>query len=410
MPDSTAPDPRLAVTIETIRAAAQRLTGRVDRTPMRRSRALSEATGADIWVKYENDQYTAAFKERGALNKLLQLTDQEKKRGVICASAGNHAQALAHHAREQGVPATIVMPRGTPNVKVEQTRSRGAQIVLEGETFDDAFAHAMILRDQRDLVFVHPFNDIEVMIGQGTTALEMLEDAPQLDMLVVPIGGGGLIAGMSVAAKAIKPNIRIIGVEAAMYPSFNAKMRGQTVTAGGQTIAEGIAVKAVGDLPFQIVREMIEDIVLVDESTLERAVALYATAERTVAEGAGAASLAALLAEPERFRGLSCGLVLSGGNIDTRLLASVLERSLVREGRISIIRFIGDDRPGILAAAAQIIGNAGANILQVEHRRMTLDAPAKGVEFDIQIETRDRAHGDDVMVALTAAGFNTRRL
>src|SRR5690606_17273761 len=305
-----APDPRLAVTIDAIRAAAQRLAGRVERTPMRRSRALSEATGADVWVKYENDQYTAAFKERGALNKLLQLTDKEKQRGVIAASAGNHAQALAHHARELGVPTTIVMPRGTPNVKVEQTRARGATIVLEGETFDDAYAHALTLREQRNLVFVHPFNDIEVMIGQGTTALEMLEDAPILDMLVIPIGGGGLIAGMSVAAKAVKPDIRIIGVEATMYPSFNARLRGQSVKSGGQTIAEGIAVKAVGDLPFQVVKDMIEDIVLVDESMLERAVALYATAERTVAEGAGAAALAALIADPARFRGKSCGLVL----------------------------------------------------------------------------------------------------
>ena len=410
MADTTPPDPRLAVTFEAICAAAERLKGRVDRTPMRRSRALSEATGADVWVKYENDQYTAAFKERGALNKLLQLTDKEKKRGVIAASAGNHAQALAHHARELGVPTTIVMPRGTPNVKIEQTRSRGATIVLEGETFDDAFAHAMKLRDERDLVFVHPFNDIEVMIGQGTTAIEMLEDAPDLDMLVVPIGGGGLIAGMSVAAKAIKPDIRIIGVEAAMYPSFNARLKGEAVTKGGQTIAEGIAVKAVGELPFQVVKDMIETIVLVDESMLERAVALYATAERTVAEGAGGAALAALIAEPERFRGKTCGLVLSGGNIDTRLLASVLERSLVREGRISVVRFIGDDRPGILASAARVIGDGGGNILQVEHRRMTLDAPAKGVEFDIQIETRDRAHADEIMAALSAAGFNARRL
>ena len=410
MADQTAPDPRLAVTIDAIRAAAQRLAGRVERTPMRRSRALSEATGADVWVKYENDQYTAAFKERGALNKLLQLTDKEKQRGVIAASAGNHAQALAHHARELGVPTTIVMPRGTPNVKVEQTRARGATIVLEGETFDDAYAHALTLREQRNLVFVHPFNDIEVMIGQGTTALEMLDDAPILDMLVIPIGGGGLIAGMSVAAKAVKPDIRIIGVEATMYPSFNARLRGQSVKSGGQTIAEGIAVKAVGDLPFQVVKDMIEDIVLVDESMLERAVALYATAERTVAEGAGAAALAALIADPARFRGKSCGLVLSGGNIDTRLLASVLERSLVREGRITVVRFIGDDRPGILASVARIIGDGGGNILQVEHRRMTLDAPAKGVEFDIQIETRDRAHADHIMAALSAAGFNAKRL
>ena len=400
----------MTVTFADIEAAAARIKGRLEHTPTHHSRTLSQATGADVWVKYENQHETGAFKERGALNRLLQLTNDEKKRGVIAASAGNHAQAVAHHARELGVPTTIVMPKGTPNVKVEQTRARGASIVLEGETYDDAFAHAMQLRDERNLVFVHPFNDYSVIAGQGTAALEMLADAPEIDTLIVPIGGGGLIAGMGVAAKTLRPDIRIVGVEAAMYPSFTARRRGTNVSAGGQTIAEGIAVKQIGELPFGIANGFIDDIILVDEPSFEQAIALYVSAEKTVAEGAGAASLAALLAAPEKFAGRKCGLVLSGGNIDTRLLASVLERSMVREGRISILRFIGDDRPGILSSVARIIGDLGGNILQVAHHRMTLDAPVKGVEFDIEIETRDMAHTQQIIAALSAGGFAARRL
>jgi len=398
------------VTFADIQAAAQRLAGRIERTPTHHSRTLSQATGADVWVKYENQHETGAFKERGALNRLLQLSAEEKQRGVIAASAGNHAQALAHHARELGVPTTIVMPKATPNVKVEQTRARGARIVLEGDTYDDAYAHALQLRDDRNLVFVHPFNDPGVIAGQGTTGIEIVEDAPEIDTLVVPIGGGGLISGVSIAAKALRPAIRIIGVEAAMYPSFMARRRGEKVVTGGQTIAEGIAVKAIGELPFALADKLIDDIVLIDEPAFERAVALYVSAEKTVAEGAGAASLAALLTAPEKFRGAKCGLVLSGGNIDTRLLASVLERSMVREGRIAILRFIGDDRPGILSTVTRIIGDKGGNILQVAHHRMTLDAPVKGVEFDIEIETRDMAHTREIIDALTSAGYPARCL
>ena len=398
------------VSIEAIRDAARRLEGRIERTPLHHSRNLSNATGADVWVKYENQQLTGAFKERGALNRLLQLTDEENRRGVIAASAGNHAQALAHHAQALGVPTTIVMPRGTPNVKVEQTRSRGARIVLEGDTFDDAYAHALKLRDEQNLVFVHPFDDAGVIAGQGTAALEMLEDEPSLDTLVIPIGGGGLIAGMSTAAKAVKPQIRIIGVEAKMYPSFDARTRSEKCAASGQTIAEGIAVKAVGDLPFKLARPLIDEVILIDEPGFERAIALYVTAEKTVAEGAGAATLAALLAQPEKFKGRKVGLMLSGGNIDVRLLASVLERSLVREGRIAILRFIGDDRPGILATVTRIIGDKGGNILQVEHHRMKLDAPIKGVEFDIEIETRDAQHTAEIIAALKGAGYEARCL
>jgi len=400
-----------AVTIDDIRAAAQRLAGRIERTPTRRSTPLSTAIGAEIWVKYENQQVTGAFKERGALNRLLQLSDTEKTRGVIAASAGNHAQALAHHASALGVPTTIVMPRDTPNVKVERTRARGAMIVLHGDTFDDAYAHAEMLRDQRDLVFVHPFNDAGVIAGQGTAALEMLEDAPDLDTLVIPIGGGGLIAGMAIAAKAIKPAIRIVGVEAALYPSFAAKRNGEPVqVAGGQTIAEGIAVKAVGDIPFGLANALIDELVLVEEGGFERAVALFVSAEKTVAEGAGAATLAALMTQRKKVKGKKIGLLLSGGNIDTRLLASVLERSLVREGRIAVLRFVGDDRPGILAAVTRIIGDRGGNIIQVEHHRMTLDAPIKGVEFDIEIEARDAEHTAEIVQALNDAGYAAQRL
>ena len=400
--------PQPAVTYADILEAAQRIAGRIERTPTHHSRPLSRATGLDLWVKYENQHETGAFKERGALNRVLQLKPDEKARGVIAASAGNHAQALAHHAAAQGVPAVIVMPKATPNVKVEQTRARGAEIVLEGETFDDAFAHAMKLREARNLVFVHPFNDAQIIAGQGTAAIEMLEDAPDLDTLVIPIGGGGLMAGMAIAAKAIKPSISIIGVEAAMYPSFHAEGRGEKVTAHGQTIAEGIAVKQIGPLTYALARDLVEDIILVDEPTFERAIALYISAEKTVAEGAGAAALAAVLTAPERFKGRKTGLVLSGGNIDTRLLASVLERSMVREGRIAILRFVGDDRPGILATVTRIIGDQGGNIIQVAHHRMTLDAPAKGVEFDIEIETRDGAHTREIIAALKAAGYDAR--
>ena len=394
-----------------IEAAAARLQGRIERTPTVRSRTLSEITGVEVWVKFENLQFTSAFKERGALNKLLQMSDAERERGVIAASAGNHAQALACHARNLGVPAVIVMPKGTPFVKIEQTRHWGAEVVLAGDTFDDAYAHACELCAARGLVFVHPFNDIDIMIGQGTAALEMLADAPSIETMVIPIGGGGLISGMATAAKHLKPDIRIVGVEAALYPSFLARRRGDNAPyRGGQTIAEGIAVKQIGELPFVAANALIDDIVLIEEADFERAIALYATVEKTIAEGAGAASLAALLTAPEKFKGQVCGLVLSGGNIDTRVLASVLERSLVREGRIVVLRFIGDDRPGILALVTRIIGDLGGNILQVAHHRRTLDAPIKGVEFDIDVETRDAKHAEDIMEALRAAGYNARRL
>jgi threonine dehydratase len=400
----------MTLAFDDILAARDRLQGHIERTPCRRSRTLSEITGADVWVKFENLQFTAAYKERGALNKLLQLTEAEKKRGVIAASAGNHSQGLAYHAARLGIPVTIVMPRGTPFVKVQQTRAHGAEVVIDGEGYDEASAFAMRLREERDLVFVHPFNDLDVMAGQGTVALEMLEDAPDLEILPVPIGGGGLIAGMATAAKHVKPQIKIVGVEPAMYPSFTARMRGVNAGAasGGATIAEGIAVKQVGDVSYGVARPLVDEVLLIEEPFFERAVALYCNVEKTVTEGAGAASLAALLAFPERFRGKNCGLVITGGNIDTRLLASVLTRELVREQRIVSLRIIGDDRPGLLANVSTIIGQLGANIIEVAHNRLALDVPAKGAEFDLMIETRDAQHTQEIMDALRERGYPPR--
>ena len=397
-----------SVTIDDIRAAAARLKGRIERTPCRLSRTLSRITGSEVHVKFENLQFTAAYKERGALNKLLLMSDSERRRGVIAASAGNHAQALAFHAANLGVPAVIVMPKNTPTVKVEHTRDFGAEVVLFGETYDEAAARADDICRDRQMVFVHPFNDPDVIAGQGTVALEMLEDFPDLEVLCVPIGGGGLLAGMATAARAIRPGIGLYGVEPAMYPSFRARMDGVPARVGGQTIAEGIAVKTVGELTYALIRPLIDEVILVDEPQLEHAVALYANVEKTVAEGAGAAALAALLAYPEPFRGKKTGVVLTGGNIDSRLLASVLTRELVREKRIVSLRIVGDDRPGLLATVSNIIGNAGANIIEVAHNRLALDVPAKGAEFDIMIEARDAQHSQEVVAALAAHGYPPR--
>ncbi len=398
----------MTLSLDDIRAAADRLKGRIERTPCRHSRTLSEITGAEVWVKFENLQFTAAYKERGALNTLLQLSDNERGRGVIAASAGNHSQGLAYHAARLGIPVTIVMPRSTPFVKVQQTRGHGAQVVLEGDNYDEASAVAMRLRDEQDLAFVHPFNDLQVMAGQGTVALEMLEDVPDLEVLPIPIGGGGLIAGCATAAKSLNPGIEVIGVEPAMYPSFTAKMRGVNGASGGATIAEGIAVKQVGELSYAIARPLIDEVLLIEEPHFERAVALYCNVEKTVVEGAGAASLAALLAYPDKFKGKKAGLIVTGGNIDTRLLASVLTRELVRDQRLVSLRIIGDDRPGLLATVSAVIGQMGANIVEVAHNRLALDVPAKGAEFDIMIETRDAQHTQEIMDALREHGYPPR--
>ncbi len=401
----------MTLTLDDIRAAAERLKGRIERTPLRHSRTLSEITGAEVWVKFENLQFTAAYKERGALNTLLQLSDNEARRGVIAASAGNHSQGLAYHAARLGVPVTIVMPKSTPFVKVQQTRAHGAEVVIDGDNYDESAAVAKRICDERELTFVHPFNDLQVMAGQGTVALEMFEDQPDLEILPIPIGGGGLIAGCATAAKSLNPNVKIIGVEPAMYPSFTSKMRGVAMSSsGGATIAEGIAVKQVGELSYSIVRPLIDDMLLIEEPYFERAVALFCNVEKTVVEGAGAAALAALLAYPDKFRGKKVGVIITGGNIDTRLLASVLTRELVREQRLVSLRIIGDDRPGLLATVSAVIGQMGANIVEVAHNRLALDVPAKGAEFDILIETRDAQHTQEIMEVLREKGYPPRAL
>ncbi len=398
----------MTLTLADIQAAAGRIAGHVERTPCRYSRTLSQITGAEVWVKFENQQFTASYKERGALNRLSQLDEDERRRGVIAASAGNHAQGLAYHGERLGIPVTIVMPRGTPDVKVRQTRDFGATIVIEGEGYDAAYETALKLGEERGLMFVSAFDHADIMAGQGTVALEMLEDAPHLEVLPVPIGGGGLISGVATAAKALKPDIQIVGIEPAMYPSFTARMRGLNAPVGGQTIAEGIAVKAVGQLCYGQSRPLIDEVLLIEEPYFERAVALYCNVEKTVTEGAGAASLAALLAYPERFRGKVCGLIITGGNIDPRLLASVLTRELVRAQRLVSLRIVGDDRPGLLATVSATIGDLGGNILEVAHNRLALDVPAKGAEFDIMVETRDAQHTQEIMDALRDRGYPPR--
>jgi len=400
----------MTVTLAHIEAAQRAIAGQVVRTPMLAAPKLSALTGASVRVKYENLQVTNSFKERGALNKLISLKGDERARGVIAMSAGNHAQAVAYHAARLAIPTTIVMPVTTPFVKVEATQAHGAEVVLDGETIADAQLRAEAIARARGLTWVHPYDDPLVIAGQGTIALEMLEEAPDLDMLVIPIGGGGLIAGNAVAARAKKPSIEIIGAEAALYPSFWNALRGANLPLGGPTLAEGIAVKNVGKLTLPIVRDLVADVVLVDEVHLERAVNAYLTLQKTMAEGAGAAGLAAMLVEPERFRGRKVGLILCGGNIDPRILASVMVRELGRDDRIVSFRLTIPDRPGVLGQIATRLGQLGANILEVDHRRLFLDVPAKGAKLDVTVETRDRAHGEEILGALEAEGYQPVRI
>ena len=399
-----------AITIDDIRRAAGTIKGQVLRTPLVPSPRLSQLTGASVFVKHENMQPTGSFKERGAVTKLESLNADERRRGVIAMSAGNHAQAVAYHARRLGIPATIVMPESAPLVKAENTRSYGAKVILFGETLYESADRARQIAADEQLVFVHPYDDPKVMAGQGTIAIEMLDDMPDLDQLVVPIGGGGLISGIAIAAKAIKPDIEIIGVEAALYPSFQNAIRHEDRPIGGATLAEGIAVKAVGQLPLPIVRDLVSEIILVEEPLIERAVNAYATFQRTMAEGAGAAGLAAMLARPERFKDKRVGLVLCGGNIDARILASVMVRELERDDRITSFRITSNDKPGLLGRVATRLGALGANILEVSHGRLFLDVPAKGVSIDITIETRDREHTLEVFRALAADGLAPQRI
>lgn len=407
---STAPVPldALPIALADVEAAAMAIAGAVVRTPCLRSQTLSELTGADVYLKFENLQFTAAYKERGALNKLLTLSPEERARGVIAASAGNHAQGLAYHARRLGIPATIVMPRFTPIVKVQQTEGHSAHVVLHGEKFEDAAAHAHELAAKRGFVFVPPFDDAAVMAGQGTVGLEMLADVPELDTLIVPIGGGGLISGMATAAKGLKPGIEVIGVQAELYPSMYALLRGESAVCDGDTLAEGIAVKTPGVLTAQVVRALVDDIVLVAERDLERAVSMLLNIEKTVVEGAGAAGLAALLAHPRRFRGQKVGLVLCGGNIDTRLLANVLLRELARGGRLARLRIRLKDRPGQLFEVMRVFDQKQVNIIEIYHQRVFTNLPAKGLITDIECETRDRDHLERLVEALRAGGYDVR--
>jgi threonine dehydratase len=375
------------------------------RTPMLPAPKLSRLTGAEVYVKYENLQVTNSFKDRGALVKLASLSEAERKRGVITMSAGNHAQAVAYHASRLGIPSAIVMPVTTPFVKIAATRSHGAEVVLHGESVAEAQSRCEQILAQRGLVLVHPYDDYRIIAGQGTIALEMLEEVPDLDVLVFPIGGGGLIAGNAIAGRAKNPAIEIIGAEAALYPSVWNALRGDNRPLGGSTLAEGIAVKNVGKLTLPLIRELVADIILVDEAELERAVNAYLTLQKTMAEGAGAAGLAAMFAKPERFEGKKVGLVLCGGNIDPRVLASIMVRELERENRIVSFRLTIPDQPGVLGTIATRIGGLGANILEVDHRRLFLDVPAKGAKLDVTIETRDAGHAEEIMTALAADGY-----
>ena len=396
-------------TIDDIRSAAVRIDGAVIRTPMLVSQTLSKIIGAEVWLKFENLQFTAAYKERGALNKLLQLTPEERARGVIAASAGNHAQAVAYHAKRLGIPAVIVMPEGTPTIKVTQTEGHGARVVLYGKIVDDAFTKARELEAEHGYVFVHAFDDPQIIAGAGTVGLEMLEDAPDLDTIIVPIGGGGLMSGVSIAARAVKPDIELIGVEAELYPSMKCAIQNCQMPLGGDTLAEGIAVKQPGELTSRILAEYANDVVLVPERDLERAVAMRAGIEKTVVEGAGAAGLAAMLAEPGRYKGKKIATLLCGGNIDTHLLANVLVRDLVRQGRIARLRVAAQDRPGALAAITAKVYEAGANIIEVNHSRIFTRLPAKDTVIEVECEARDPAAIDDVVKRLEAAGFEVER-
>ena len=394
------------LTIADVRAAAARIAGAVVETPMLHSQTLSRIAGCDIWLKFENLQFTAAYNERGALNALLLLSGEQRARGVIAASAGNHSQGLSYHGTRLGVPVTIVMPRSTPTVKVMQTESVGGKVELFGESFDEAYAHARQLEAERGLTFVHPFDDPAVAAGAGTVALEMLAAVPQLDCLVVPIGGGGLMSGMATAARAINPDIALIGVQAKLFPSMYARLAGLDLRCGGDTLAEGIAVKAPGEFTAQIIAELVDEIVLVEEGALEHAVALLLQIEKTVVEGAGAAGLAAVLSNPAKFAGKRVGLVLCGGNIDTRLLANVLLRDQGRSGRMARLRIALQDRPGALH---QVMGEFAAhnvNIIEIHHQRIFTSLPAKGLFTDIECEARDAEQIAGLVEALRAKGYS----
>ena len=391
------------LSLQDIQDAAARLRGHVLDTPCVESQTLSQIVGAQVFLKFENLQFTASFKERGASNKLTQLTDEERRRGVIAMSAGNHAQGVAYHAQRMGLKAVIVMPRFTPGVKVERTRGFGAEVVLHGDTLEAARQHAYALADERGLVFVHPYDDEAIAAGQGTIALEMLQAVPDLDTLVVAIGGGGLIAGIATAAKALRPGIEIVGVQTARFPSMVNAIQGTAHPMGTSTIAEGIAVGTPGRVTQEVVARLVDDLVMVDEGDIEQAVLMLLEIEKTLVEGAGAAGLAALVRYPERFRGKRVGLVLSGGNIDPLLLAAIIERGMVRSGRLARIKVSARDVPGVLARITATVAEAGANIEEVHHQRAFTMLAAQNVEIEFVLQTRGKAHVEQVLQALRAA-------
>ncbi len=388
------------ITLADVEAAAKRLSGKIVRTPAVANAAISAATGADVVLKLDNLQVTGAFKERGAANRLAMLSADERARGVIAMSAGNHAQAVARHAKLLGIPATIVMPKFTPSSKVTRTAAWGTEVVLHGETLAEAAAHARHLAEMRQLVFVHPYDDPAVIAGQGTLALELLEDAPDLDALVIPVGGGGLLAGCLIAAMAIKPGIAIYGVEVETYAPMAQRLAGRAVSVGGATIAEGIAVRDIGEVPFEIVRRRLTEVLVVPERAVEEAIGLLVEGAKTVAEGAGAAGIAALLTYPERFRGKKVGVPITGGNIDARILSDVLLRTLLRDGRLLRLHLQIPDRPGVLADIAGKIGERGGNIIEVSHQRLHAVSSVQAAELEIMVEARDPAHAASIVEAL----------
>ncbi|MBK6707053.1 MAG: threonine ammonia-lyase [Sphingomonadales bacterium] len=398
------------LTLADVRAAHERIRDAIVATPTLHSKTLSKLTGANIYLKFENLQFTAAYKERGALNALLLMPEEARSRGVIAASAGNHAQGLSYHGTRLGVPVTIVMPKSTPTVKVMQTEAVGGKVVLEGEKFDDAYKHARLLEKELGLTFVHPFDDPTVAAGQGTVALEMLEEIPTIDTLVVPIGGGGLLSGMGTAARGINPDIELVGVQAELYPSMYALLNDKQMPCEGDTLAEGIAVKVPGEFTSEVIRDIVDDIILVSEPELETAVSLLLQIEKTVVEGGGAAGLAAVMACPEKFKGKNVGIVLSGGNIDTRLLANVLLRDLARSGRLARLRITLQDRPGALYKVMKLFNEHNINIIEIYHQRIFTTLPAKGLITDIECEARDAEQLQGLVDSLKDAGYKVERV
>ncbi len=388
------------ITLSDVRAAAERIARKVVRTPMLANQTISRATGAEVWLKLDNMQMTGAFKERGAANRLALLSEAERASGVIAMSAGNHAQAVARHAALLGIAATIVMPKFTPSTKVTRTAAWGANVVLVGETLAEAATHARALAESESLVFIHPYDDVGIIAGQGTLALEMLEDVPDLDALIIPTGGGGLLAGCLIAAAAMKPGIAVYGAEVETYAAVAQRLAGRTVSVGGATIAEGIAVRDIGETPFSVIQRRVTDILLAPERAIEEAIGLLVEGAKTVAEGAGAVGLAALLAYPERFRGKKVGIAITGGNIDARILSNVLLRDLLRDGRLLRLHLQIPDRPGVLADIAGKIGGSGGNIIEVSHQRLFASSSVQAAELEVMVEARDKGHANEIVAAL----------